>query len=70
MAKFIAQFQGANMKAWAYQKMLLVTSIFLSAFLPLNTLAAPVSFEKAKVEARQYIYHDRNTVGTFYCGCE
>lgn len=32
--------------------------------------AAPATFDQAKVEARQYVYHDRNTVGTFYCGCE
>jgi deoxyribonuclease-1 len=70
MAKFIAKFQGANMKAWACQKTLLVTSVLLCAFLSVNAFAAPVSFEKAKVEARQHIYHDQNTVGTFYCGCE
>ncbi|PAU87819.1 deoxyribonuclease I [Pseudomonas sp. WN033] len=31
--------------------------------------AAPNSFEAAKVMARQQVYHDRTTEGTFYCGC-
>lgn len=32
-------------------------------------LAAPASFEAAKVLARQQVYHDRADQGTFYCGC-
>lgn len=42
----------------------------LSAILALNAWAAPESFEKAKIESRQYVYHDRMQAGTFYCGCE
>lgn len=33
-------------------------------------LAAPASFESAKVQARQQVYHDREDQGTFYCGCQ
>jgi deoxyribonuclease-1 len=33
-------------------------------------LAAPTSFEAAKVLARQQVYHDRNEHGSFYCGCQ
>jgi deoxyribonuclease I len=33
------------------------------------TQAAPPTFERAKIELRQHVYQDRNTVGTFYCGC-
>ncbi len=32
--------------------------------------AAPTTFERAKVEARQYVYFDRNELGSFYCGCD
>jgi len=39
--------------------LLLSTSVF----------AAPISFEAAKSQARQQVYHDRNQHGTFYCGC-
>ena len=38
-------------------------------FLSFNIHSAPASFERAKVEAKQFIYFDRNHVGTFYCGC-
>ena len=38
-------------------------------FLSLNIYSAPAYFERAKVEAKQFIYFDRNHVGTFYCGC-
>lgn len=32
-------------------------------------MAAPSSFETAKILARQQVYHDRQEQGTFYCGC-
>ncbi|WP_017842828.1 endonuclease [Methylotuvimicrobium buryatense] len=38
-------------------------------FAALQTFAAPQTFEQAKAEARQYVYHDRTQAGTFYCGC-
>jgi deoxyribonuclease I len=41
----------------------------LFVFFSLTALAAPPTFNPAKIEARQYIYHDRSHVGTFYCGC-
>lgn len=37
--------------------------------LPPSLAAAPATFEAAKVQARQQVYHDRNEHGTFYCGC-
>lgn len=33
-------------------------------------LAAPATFEQAKVEAKNHVYHDRTEVGTFNCGCK
>lgn len=44
--------------------LLIVTLLFAS---PL--FAAPKTFEKAKTEVRQSVYHDRTDVGTTYCGC-
>lgn len=32
--------------------------------------SAPQTFDRAKIELRQYVYHDQNTVGAFYCGCK
>ncbi|MEY1662294.1 endonuclease [Isoalcanivorax beigongshangi] len=32
--------------------------------------AAPLDFNQAKLEARRYVYFDRNTVGDEYCGCK
>lgn len=34
-----------------------------------NATAAPVSFEQAKIELRQKVYHDRSAAGDTYCGC-
>jgi len=36
----------------------------------LPSIAAPQSFEKAKIELRQKVYHDRNDDGDLYCGCD
>ncbi|MFH7327162.1 endonuclease, partial [Desulfurivibrio sp. C05AmB] len=47
-----------------------VFAFLLQVVLVLAVQAAPATFEQAKVEARHYVYLDRNTVGTFYCGCE
>ncbi|QJD57511.1 deoxyribonuclease I [Pseudomonas sp. gcc21] len=43
---------------------------FLCVTLP--ALAAPVSFEAAKILTRQQVYQDQNQqgTGTFYCGCK
>ncbi len=41
-------------------------------FLSFQISAAPESFNQAKSELREYIYHDRNhaqNMGTLYCGC-
>lgn len=43
----------------------LCTAVVFSASL----LAAPATFDRAKIEARKFIYHDRNGQGDFYCGC-
>ncbi len=32
--------------------------------------AAPATFERAKIDARQAVYFDRNKQGSFYCGCD
>jgi deoxyribonuclease-1 len=42
---------------------------FLLLVLATTLHAAPATFDRAKIEARQYVYHDRNEAGTFYCGC-
>lgn len=34
-----------------------------------NVFAAPATFDRAKIEAKQHVYFDRKAVGTFYCGC-
>ncbi len=44
----------------------LVASLLLYAT---SILAAPASFEAAKIMAREQVYQDRNQRGTFYCGC-
>jgi hypothetical protein len=41
----------------------------LFAFVSLTALSAPPTFNQAKIEARQYVYHDQTKAGTFYCGC-
>ena len=52
------------------QRGLFVLILFVSLFS--TAYGAPVSFERAKVEARQYVYHDRHqaALGTLYCGCQ
>ncbi|WP_116810007.1 endonuclease [Steroidobacter cummioxidans] len=40
---------------------------------PLATAAPPPTFEHAKTQLRQNVYHDQNhngQIGTFYCGCD
>lgn len=32
--------------------------------------SAPQTFDRAKIELRQYVYHDQNAAGAFYCGCK
>lgn len=46
--------------------------LLLAVFLPCTALAAPSDFEQAKIESRQYVYHDRNqgAGGDLYCGCD
>lgn len=46
-----------------------VITLLLLLLLPTLTFAAPATFEKAKIAARQSVYHDRTQVGTLYCGC-
>lgn len=43
---------------------------FLLSLFSLSALAAPQTFEQAKAETRQFVYHDQTKAGTFYCGCE
>lgn len=49
--------------------LLLRLALLCSALLPAALLAAPQDFGRAKVEARQHVYHDRNEIGDAYCGC-
>lgn len=45
------------------------TALLASLFTAFFVQAAPDNFDQAKIEMRQYIYHDRNDDGDFYCGC-
>lgn len=47
-----------------------ITALLLSLFTAFVVQAAPDNFDRAKVEMRQYVYHDRNDEGDFYCGCK
>ena len=51
------------------QTKLIVLGICLCAVV-LPLLAAPEEFEQAKLESREFVYHDQTGQGTFYCGCE
>ncbi len=42
----------------------------IAGLLHLPSIAAPQSFEKAKIELRQKVYYDRNDDGDLYCGCD
>lgn len=46
--------------------------LLLATLLSCTALAAPPDFEQAKIESRQYVYHDRNqdAGGDLYCGCD
>lgn len=41
----------------------------LSAALSLSLAAAPLTFDQAKTELRRQVFHDQNTQGDLYCGC-
>ncbi|HDZ07735.1 endonuclease [Pseudohongiella sp.] len=47
-----------------------ITTLLLTLFVSVFIQAAPDNFDRAKVELRQFVYHDRNTEGEFYCGCK
>jgi deoxyribonuclease-1 len=47
----------------------LIGSLVAALFGPFVAQAAPGSFEKAKIELRRTVYHDRNDDGDLYCGC-
>uniref|UniRef100_A0A486XI35 Endonuclease I n=1 Tax=Rheinheimera sp. BAL341 TaxID=1708203 RepID=A0A486XI35_9GAMM len=49
--------------------MLLRFFIYVALAFSVSLQAAPATFDRAKIEARQFIYHDRNNQGDFYCGC-
>ncbi len=46
-----------------------LAALLVCFLLSVPAVSAPVSFEAAKTQARQLVYHDRNDDGTFYCGC-
>lgn len=43
--------------------------LVLASLISFNAYGVPATFDRAKIEARQYIYFDRTDEGTFYCGC-
>jgi len=49
--------------------MLRLYCIAALASLALPAFSAPATFERAKIEARGHVYHDRTDAGTLYCGC-
>ncbi len=51
------------------KKLSLVFALFAAAASALVAQAAPESFEKAKIELRRTVYHDRTGAGDLYCGC-
>ncbi|WP_455231653.1 endonuclease [Geopseudomonas aromaticivorans] len=51
------------------KKVILLLTL-IAGFLHLPSIAAPQSFEKAKIELRQTVYHDQNDQGDLYCGCD
>ena len=46
-----------------------VIILFIFTLINTNLSASPATFDRAKVEAKQHVYFDREMVGTFYCGC-
>lgn len=46
----------------------LILTLLISC-LGVTTFAAPAHFQEAKKELRHKVYHDRNTHGDAYCGC-
>lgn len=59
------------MKKSALRQCILLKGIVLfTAFF--TAQAAPANFTQAKIEARQYVYHDKNhqAGGDLYCGCD
>lgn len=52
------------------QRHINVLLLILFSLLFASTLfAAPATFDCAKIEARESVYHDRTDAGTTYCGC-
>ncbi|PCC97375.1 deoxyribonuclease I [Halopseudomonas pelagia] len=41
----------------------------LVALASLSISAAPLTFDQAKTELRRQVFHDQNTAGDLYCGC-
>lgn len=46
-----------------------VLSSLFAYFFP-DLPGAPQTFEQAKIELRRHVYHDWNSDGDFYCGCQ
>lgn len=46
-----------------------IVILLFTALFAMQGLAAPKHFEEAKRELRDNVYHDRNTHGDAYCGC-
>lgn len=41
----------------------------LAALVSLSVAAAPLTFDQAKTELRKQVFHDQNSAGDLYCGC-
>ncbi|SDT96119.1 endonuclease [Geopseudomonas guangdongensis] len=52
------------------KKVLFFGLAVIAGLFHLPSIAAPQSFEKAKIELRRTVYFDRNDDGELYCGCD
>ena len=43
--------------------------LLVSVFFSVAIGAQPLTFERAKIEAKEFVYFDRNDLGESYCGC-
>ncbi len=53
-----------------FRKYILPIIILIIILLGQPAWSQPLTFDQAKIAARQQVYHDRTDAGTFYCGCK
>lgn len=66
---------ATNIGRWFFGRAAIIVLLALSVLLPSTLVGAspPTSFDRAKIELRQHVYHDQNrggSLGTAYCGCD